>query len=53
VLVKDRLSGPVDKFEICTDACMILLGPVNQVASVTAWLNRNCYSMVVIGGRMR
>jgi hypothetical protein len=43
----------VDKFEICTDACRILWGPVNLVPSVTAWSNRNRYSMVVVGGRMR
>jgi hypothetical protein len=36
-----------------TDACEIHGGPVNQVAYVTAWLNRNHYSMVVVGGRMR
>jgi hypothetical protein len=28
-------------------------GPVNLVASVTVWLNRNHYSMVVIEVRMR
>jgi hypothetical protein len=48
----DRLT-PVDKFEMCTDTCEILCGPVNLVASVTAWSNRNRYSMVVVGGRMR
>jgi hypothetical protein len=45
--------APVDKFEMCTDACGILWGPINLVASVTAWSNRNRYSMVVVGGRMR
>jgi hypothetical protein len=48
----DRLV-PVDKFEMCTNACGILWGPINLVASVTAWSNRNHYSMVVVGGRMR
>jgi hypothetical protein len=48
----DRLA-PVDKFKMCTDACEILWGPVNLVASITAWSNRNRYSMVVVGGRMR
>jgi hypothetical protein len=48
----DRLA-PVDKFEMCSDACRILWGPVNLVASVTAWSNHNRYSMVVVGGRMR
>jgi hypothetical protein len=48
----DHLA-PADKFEMCTDACRILWGPVNLVASVTAWSNRNRYSMVVVGGRMR
>jgi hypothetical protein len=51
--VKDQSSGPVDKFEICTDAFMILWGPINLVAYVTAWSNRNRYSMVVVRGRMR
>jgi hypothetical protein len=44
---------PVDKFEMCTDTCGILWGLVNLVASVTAWSNRNRYSMVAVGGRMR
>jgi hypothetical protein len=48
----NRLA-PVDKFEMCTDACGILWGSVNLVAFVTAWLNCNRYSMVVVGGRMR
>jgi hypothetical protein len=48
----DRLA-PVSKFEMCTDACGILWGPVNLVTSVTAWSSRNRYSMVVVGGRMR
>jgi hypothetical protein len=48
----DRLAL-VDKFEMCTDACRILWGPTNLVASVTAWSNRNRYSMVVVGGRIR
>jgi hypothetical protein len=48
----NRLA-PVDKFEMCTDTCEILWGPVKLVASVTAWSNRNSYSMVVVGGRMR
>jgi hypothetical protein len=48
----DRLA-PVNKFEMCTDACRILWGPINLVASVTAWSNCNRYSMVVDGGRMR
>jgi hypothetical protein len=48
----DHLA-PVDKFEICTDTCGILWGPVNLVASVTGWSNCNRYSMVVVGGRMR
>jgi hypothetical protein len=30
-----------------------LWGPRNLVASVTAWSNRNRYSIVVVGGRMR
>jgi hypothetical protein len=30
-----------------------LWNPVNLVASITAWLNCNHYSMVVVGGRMR
>jgi hypothetical protein len=45
--------APVDKFEMCTDACGILWGPVNLVAYVIAWSNCNRYSMVVVGGRMR
>jgi hypothetical protein len=45
--------APVDKFEMCTDACEILWGLVNLVASITAWSNHNRYSMVVVGGRMR
>jgi hypothetical protein len=45
--------APMDKFEMCTDSCRILWGPVNLVASITAWLNCNHYSMVVVGGRMR
>jgi hypothetical protein len=45
--------APVDEFEMCTDACEILWGPINLVASVTAWSNHNRYSMVVVGGRMR
>jgi hypothetical protein len=48
----NRLA-PVDKFGMCTDACRILWGPVNLVASVTAWSNHNRYSIVVDGGRMR
>jgi hypothetical protein len=48
----DHLAS-VDKFEMCTDACGILWGPINLVASVTAWSNHNRYSMVVVGGRMR
>jgi hypothetical protein len=48
----DRLAL-VDKFEMCIDTCRILWGPVNLVASVTAWSNHNRYSMVVVGGRMR
>jgi hypothetical protein len=48
----DHLA-PVDKFEMCNDACGILWGLVNLVAYVTAWSNHNCYSMVVVGGRMR
>jgi hypothetical protein len=48
----DRLTS-VDKFEMCTNTCGILWGPVNLVASVTAWSNRNRYSMIVVGGRMR
>jgi hypothetical protein len=48
----DRLA-PMDKFEMCIDACRILWGPVNLVASVTTWSNCNRYSMVVVGGRMR
>jgi hypothetical protein len=51
-LSTDRLAL-VDKFEMCTDACGILWGPVNLVASVTTWSNHNRYSMVVVGGRMR
>jgi hypothetical protein len=30
-----------------------LWGPINLVASVTAWSNHNRYSMVDVGGRMR
>jgi hypothetical protein len=30
-----------------------LWGPVNLVTSVTAWSNRNRYSKVLVGGRMR
>jgi hypothetical protein len=45
--------GPVNKFEMCTDAYGILWGPINLVASITAWLNHNRYSVVVVGGRMR
>jgi hypothetical protein len=30
-----------------------LWGPINQVASITAWSNCNHYSMVVVGGGMR
>jgi hypothetical protein len=30
-----------------------LWGPENLVASVTAWSNRNRYSLVYVGGRMR
>jgi hypothetical protein len=37
----DRLA-PVDKFEMCTNTCGILWGPVNLVSS-----------MIVVGGRMR
>jgi hypothetical protein len=48
----DRLA-PIDKFEMCTDACGILWGPINLVVSVTAWSNYNRYSMMVVGGRMR
>jgi hypothetical protein len=48
----DRLA-PVFKFEICSDTYGILWGPINLVASVTAWSNCNRYSMVVVGGRMR
>jgi hypothetical protein len=48
----DRLA-PVDKFELCTDSYVILWGPVNLLAYVTAWSNRNRYSMVVVGERMR
>jgi hypothetical protein len=48
----DRLAS-VNKFQMCTNACMILWGPVNLVASVTAWSNYNRYSMVLVGGRMR
>jgi hypothetical protein len=51
-LCTDRLA-PVNKFEMCIDACGILWGPINLVASVTTWWNRNHYSMVVVGGRMR
>jgi hypothetical protein len=45
--------APVKKFEMCTNACEILWGPVNLVGSLTAWSNHNRYSMVVVGGRMR
>jgi hypothetical protein len=30
-----------------------LWGPRNPVASVTAWSDRNHYTIVVVGGRMR
>jgi hypothetical protein len=43
----------VSKFELCTGTCGIYCGPVNLVASVTAWLNRNRYSMVDVRGRLR
>jgi hypothetical protein len=29
------------------------MGPINLVASVTSWWNRNRYSKIVVGGRMR
>jgi hypothetical protein len=48
----DRLAQ-VNKFEMCIDACEILWGPINLIDYVTAWSNRNRYSMVVVGGRMR
>jgi hypothetical protein len=48
----DRLAL-VDKIEMCTDACEILWGLINLVASITVWSNHNLYSMVVVGGRMR
>jgi hypothetical protein len=48
----DRLAQ-VNKFEMCIDTCEILWGLINLIAYVTAWSNRNCYSMVVVGWRMR
>jgi hypothetical protein len=53
VSIKDRSSSPGKQVELCTDAFGILWGPVNYLVSVTAWSNRNCYSMVVVEGRMR
>jgi hypothetical protein len=52
LLRTDHLA-PVNKFEMCIDECRILWGPINLVASVTAWSNCNRYSMVVLGGRIR
>jgi hypothetical protein len=47
----DRLA-PVSKFELCTGVCGVYWGPINLVASATAWSNHNRYSMVDVGGRM-
>jgi hypothetical protein len=52
MLVKADRLAPVSKFELCTGKCGIYYGPVNLVASITAWSNRNRYSMVDVGERM-
>jgi hypothetical protein len=54
VLNKDRVVLGLDEQVLIMYWRMRdLWGPVNLVASVTAWSNRNCYSMVGVGGRMR
>jgi hypothetical protein len=53
MLVKDRSLGPSEQIRVVYWRMRDLGCPVNLVASVTAWLNCNHYSMVDVGGRMR
>jgi hypothetical protein len=52
--IKDRVVLGLDEQVLIMYWCMWdLWGPVNLVASVTAWSNYNHYSMLDVGGRMR
>jgi hypothetical protein len=52
--IKDHVVlGPVKQALIMYWRMQDLWSPVNLVASVTAWSNHNCYSLVVVGGRIR
>jgi hypothetical protein len=52
--IKDHIVLGLDEQVLIMYCCMQdLLGPINLVASVTAWSNCNRYSLVVVGGRMR
>jgi hypothetical protein len=52
--IKDHVVLGVDEHVLTMYWCIHdLWGPVNLVASVPAGWNHNCYSKVVVGGRMR
>jgi hypothetical protein len=54
MLIKDHVVlGLNEQVSIMYWHMQDLWGPVNLVASVTAWLNYKHYSMVDVGGRMR
>jgi hypothetical protein len=49
--IKDHIVlGPVKQVLIMYWRMRDLWGPVNLVASITAWSNCNRYSLVVVGG---
>jgi hypothetical protein len=52
--IKDRIMlGLDEQVLIMYWRIQDLWGPINLVAFVTAWLNHNCYSKVVVEGRIR
>jgi hypothetical protein len=54
MLIKDRVVLGLDEQVLIMYWCrQDLWGPINLVASVTAWSNRNHHSMVVVRGRIR
>jgi hypothetical protein len=51
--IKDHdMLGLDEQFLIMYWRTWDLWGPINLVAYVTAWSNRNSYTIVVVGGRM-
>jgi hypothetical protein len=54
MLIEDHVVLDLDQQVLIMYWRMLdLWGLVNLVAYVTTWSNHNCYSKVVIGGRMR